>query len=74
MISHYYLCEVSDKQTLQQLDDYEAELDLCPIWIGLDKAIRRNEGILEKENNNANPWVYRETLVLREIFLRASQD
>jgi|LSQX01.1.fsa_nt_gb 8-oxo-dGTP pyrophosphatase MutT (NUDIX family) len=65
MISHYYLCEVSDRQTLQQLDDYEAELDLCPIWIGLDKAIRRNEEILEKESNSANPWVYRETFVLK---------
>lgn len=67
MISHYYLCEVSNEQTFQQLDDYEAELDFCPIWIHLDEAIHLNEEILKKENNEKNRWVYRETTVLKAL-------
>jgi len=67
MTSHYYLCEVSDEQTLQQLDDYEAELDFRPIWIHVDEAICSNEEILKRHNNSANPWLYRETVVLNAL-------
>lgn len=67
MISHYYLCEVSDKQTLQQLDEYEAELEFCPRWISLDEAIQLNEEILEKETKDKNRWVHRETAVLKTL-------
>lgn len=48
MTSHYYLCEVSDDKTVQELDDYEAELDFQPVWISFDEAIRSNEEILKK--------------------------
>jgi hypothetical protein len=67
MTSHYYLCEVSDEQALQQLDDYEAELDFRPIWIHVDEAICSNEEILKGESYSANPWVCRETVVLNVL-------
>lgn len=67
MISHYYLCKVSDKQELQQLDDYEAELDFNPIWITIDKAIEQNERLLKDETIVKNHWAFRETTVLKAL-------
>jgi 8-oxo-dGTP pyrophosphatase MutT (NUDIX family) len=65
MTSHYYLCEVTDKTTFQQLDAYEAELEFCPKWINIDKAIENNEAILKKDDKNE--WVYRENLALKSV-------
>ncbi len=67
MTSHYYLCEVSNTKTTQNLDDYEADLDFQPIWIVIDEAIKINEEILKKDSNDRNPWVDRDTLVLKEL-------
>lgn len=67
MDSYYYLCEVSNEKTNQQLDDYELELDFQAVWIRLDKAIESNEKIITNDYVNMNPWVYRETKVLKEL-------
>ncbi len=65
MHSFYYLCEVSENQESQQLDDYESELDFRPQWMNINTAISNNEGILD--NADTNHWVSRETSVLREL-------
>ena len=65
MISYYYICEISDEQTLQELDDYEANLDFQPVWIHLDKVIHLNEEVLK--NKEKSPWVHRELNVLKEL-------
>lgn len=62
MESHYYLCQIEDKQGLQQLDEYEAELGFQPVWISIEDAIRNNEEIMLKDS--CNSWVGRETKVL----------
>lgn len=67
MISHYYICEISDNKTVQQLDDYENALDFKPVWIKIDKAININEKILKSNSQEKNPWVYRETYALKQI-------
>jgi 8-oxo-dGTP pyrophosphatase MutT (NUDIX family) len=67
MVSYYYLCQISDRKTFQQLDDYEAELGFRPIWINIDKAIQENEQILKAETKEKNPWVYREVTVLKAV-------
>lgn len=67
MTSHYYLCDLSDKKTVQSLDEYEAELEFLPIWVSVDDAINNNKIIIKEEKDNMNRWVYRETLVLRYI-------
>ncbi|WP_139902044.1 NUDIX hydrolase [Clostridium thermarum] len=67
MISNYYLCEVSEGQTHQQLDDYEANLEFCPKWMTLGEVIHLNEEILKQDNIDKNPWVYRENLALKAL-------
>ena len=67
MVSCYYLCEVSDIQAPQELDDYEAELDFCPQWAHIDAAISNNEGIMLNGTAAVNNWTSRETTVLREL-------
>lgn len=67
MISHYYLCKVSDHQVSQQLDDYEKELDFHPIWIDVDQAIQLNEDILNNQFIDKNFWIYREIVVLKAL-------
>ena len=65
MTSHYYLCEIFDEQTFQELDHYEVELDFKPEWIHIDKAIHLNEEVLK--NKDKNKWVYREVNVLKAL-------
>ena len=72
MVSHYYMCEITGEQTQQELDDYEAELEFCPVWISLEEAISLNEEILKKGSKDKNPWVRRETTVLKA--LREAQE
>ena len=67
MTSHYYLCKITDRQTFQQLDDYEKELDLYPYWVNIDKAIYSNEKILKEGPSDMNPWLCRETKVLKVL-------
>lgn len=67
MTSHYYLCETSDEKTKQNLDDYEAELEFEPVWISIEKAIEENSKVLNRNNEDMNQWVYRETMVLKEL-------
>lgn len=62
MKSYYYICEISNDRVEQNLDDYEVDLNLTPIWIGIEKAIDLNNKNLE-----ANPWVKRENYVLKQI-------
>ena len=67
MTSYYYICEVSDNQSIQELDDYEEKLEFCPIWIELNKVININEEILKNDSKDNNPWLYRETTVLNAL-------
>lgn len=67
MTSHYYFCDVTNKKVEQNLDKYEEELGFFPIWISLDNAIKENELIIEEGKSNINPWIVRETFVLKKI-------
>lgn len=67
MTSHYYLCEISDEKTKQNLDDYEVKLEFEPIWISIENAIEENSEVLNRNNEDMNKWVYRETMVLKEL-------
>lgn len=67
MTSYYYLCEINDNKTLQELDDYEAELNFQPVWILIDSAIESNEKVLKKGQDDINSWVHRETIVLKKL-------
>lgn len=67
MTSYYYLCNINDGQVLQELDDYEKELDFQPIWVNLDEAIFNNENLLKNQTGDINPWVNRETIVLKTL-------
>lgn len=65
--SRYYLCEVSRQASAQRLDDYEAALGFTPVWMKLDDAIAANEALLSENDPGINPWVYKETCVLKEL-------
>ncbi|KAB3529423.1 NUDIX hydrolase [Alkaliphilus serpentinus] len=72
MVSHYYLCRVDKEQSLQQLDEYEEELEMKPVWITIEECIYANEEELKKSNEYKNSWIHRETLILK--FLRESSE
>ena len=67
MISYYYVCKIYDKLTFQELDDYETELGFQPVWVNIDKAIKKNEELLNDETKEKNDWIYRETLILKTL-------
>ena len=66
MISHYYLCELIDKEKInQQLEAYELAQKFTAKWVSLDDALKQNESLLNGVQNNE--WLPRETFVLKEL-------
>lgn len=67
MISYYYICSVYDERISQSLDEYEKKLGFEPVWISLKEAAVHNERILEDKTVFKNPWVQRETMVMKRL-------
>ena len=65
MYSNYYLCSLSEEKGVQHLEEYEKRLGYKPYWIEINKALETNERLLAEGNKENNPWVERETRVLR---------
>lgn len=66
MISHYYLCDLATKEKIeQQLEEYEARLNFTPKWVTLEEAIKQNESLIERCEQNG--WLKRETFVLKQL-------
>lgn len=67
MISHFYYCKVNPKMDHQDLDDYEKEDGLTPIWLSLNEAIEMNETLLSKRQGIDSSWLERALWALRQI-------
>lgn len=66
MTSHYYVCDLADEEKMaQKLDEYEAILNFTSKWVSLEDAIKQNENLIEKLEQNS--WLKRETFVLKQI-------
>lgn len=59
----YYICKASSSFGEQNLDQYEADIKLKPVWVPVKEAIQANETVLGSDNCPA--WVARETEVLK---------
>jgi len=66
MISEYYLVEIENKQLKQNLDEYEEDLLFRACWVDMKKAYKTNMRNIEN-NNEKNPWIYRESIVLEKL-------
>lgn len=69
MINYYYMCE-ADVENLkaQKLDEYEAELEMRPMFVSLEDAINNNTELVSLEGKeNMNPWVERELAVFNKM-------
>ena len=65
MKSHYYICDVSENISMQNLDKYKMELGFTPEWIYLDDIIKLNEQSIKE--GSSNDWTFREILVLKHL-------
>ncbi len=63
----FFKCELAPGRTKQDLSQQEIELRLRPEWVDVADAYRNNERILGENHPGLNPWVGRETLVLKEL-------
>lgn len=69
MHSEYVECEVdSTVQMAPKLDEYEKELDFKVEFISIKDAIKNNVTLLE-QSDDINPWVNRETEVLKYLLI-----
>ena len=63
MISHYFLCALTEAaQVRQELDPYEREYEYAPLWLTLEDAIEKNKAAL---GQTEVPWVTRDLEVLK---------
>ncbi|MEU4389312.1 NUDIX domain-containing protein [Kribbella sp. NPDC023855] len=69
MTSHYFRCSSrSDLGAAQQLEEYEAELELEPCWVTVEDALQANRAVLAG-GVGVMRWLVRETRVL-ELLVR----
>lgn len=67
MHSEYVRCEVnSTVQNEQNLDEYEKEQDFKVEFVSIEDAIKNNIALLNR-SDDVNPWVIRETEVLKYL-------
>jgi 8-oxo-dGTP pyrophosphatase MutT (NUDIX family) len=63
MVSRYYACTIEGDLGEQDLEDYERDLGLAPVWLPLDVARQR----LRTDAAGAPRWTQRELLVLDSL-------
>lgn len=69
MTSEYYICKINDsKHYNTNLDDYEKEQQFESVWINIKDAINNNSKLLDTKSDNNNPWLQRETDVMRFVY------
>ena len=69
MISEYYICKINNsKHYNTNLDDYEKEQQFESVWINIKDAINNNSKLLDTASDNINPWLKRETDVMKFVY------
>lgn len=63
MTSHYFSCSGGTVVGAQQLEGYEAELELTPQWVTVDEALAANRAV-QSGGVGVMRWLARETAVL----------
>jgi len=66
-ISKYYFAEGLNVEKFNgsNLDEYESELGMEPVWIDVDEAIELNEKASQREK--CSPWIARENKILNRL-------
>ncbi len=66
IISDYYQVEILELAT-PTLEEYEQEMGLIPMWVGIDKAISRNTAQLESMDDGKITFYHTQTEVLKYL-------
>jgi 8-oxo-dGTP pyrophosphatase MutT (NUDIX family) len=69
MTSHYFTCSGGSPVGGQQLEAYEAELELAPQWVSVDEALAANRRVLAS-GVGVMRWLVREIAVLEWLSAR----
>jgi 8-oxo-dGTP pyrophosphatase MutT (NUDIX family) len=70
MTSYYFECSGGTPLGDQQLEGYEAELELTPQWVTVEAALAANRSVLES-GVGVMRWLVRETAVLEWLSERS---
>lgn len=70
MTSHYFHCSGGTAVGAQQLEGYEAELELAPQWVTVDDALAANRAVLAG-GVGVMRWLVREIAVLEWLSARS---
>lgn len=63
-----YQCEIEEaNKKARQLEEYEAQLEMHPVFIDLEAAYRANLELLKEDPATQNPWLQRETAILNKL-------
>lgn len=69
MESIYYYCILKDDNNIGQcLDEYEKNQEFTPEFVSIHEALYNNINILLADDKEINPWVLRETQVLKKLY------
>ena len=68
MESQYCFCTLDTRQVFdQELDSYEADQEFKVEYVSLEEAYRNNRALLEGDCDDVNPWLKRETEVIKHL-------
>ena len=73
-ISYYYWCKVGGLTGEQSLDQYEKDLQLIPLWVDIDEAIRKNISLTQDPVRQPPRWIRRDLEVLKQVRVEITPD
>lgn len=72
MVSYYFFCRINPEKPFQaqQLDGYEKELCIQPVWMDLEDALAANRVVVASSSKIPPRWVHREIVVMEELLTK----
>lgn len=67
MVSHFYFCEVDPELREPQMEDYERENGMRPVWVNLQEAITHNRSVMARRASSMGQSIERETFMLERV-------
>ncbi|MDP4536304.1 NUDIX domain-containing protein [Alkalimonas collagenimarina] len=67
MRSYCYQCSMADELGAQQLEHYEQQNGMRPLWVPVAEAIQHNQQVMQHQTNSMGLSIVRETFLLQQI-------
>ncbi|WP_368564669.1 NUDIX hydrolase [Pseudoxanthomonas sp. UTMC 1351] len=67
MTSHFFSCEIDQDLGEIQMESYELDNGMRPVWVDIGEAVAHNKAVMAGKEKSMGLSIYRETFMLERI-------